>query len=381
MSAAHGAAVVYGNRHALLRAAIAALLALLCLLLLIVAPIAFLQQQQSSAINGHGLPAGARPFLAMYSDAAAVYGVSAFLLMAVHEDETDYGRSRLPGVRSGVNSAGCCAGPMQFYIGSGALPAQGGQGMTWGGYRDASRRARLRRPESYPNRFTRPGHASPNVYDSYDAIYAAAKYFGRLGAGKRLDQRTLAALVRYKGTPPASIPFARRDYERAKELEQLASTTGGAVQGGPVPVVPGSRARVLPNGLAAAPANAPSAVKGMIAAGNRISNKPYLLVHYPTHIGNPTYDCSSSSSHVLWGGGVFGRSPWVSGAFMSYGRPGHGRWVSIYAHSGHMFLYVAGLRMDTGRYDTGPNAGESGPRWRTGPRPLGGFVVRHPRGL
>ena len=381
MSAAHGAAVAYGNRHLLLRAALAALLAVLCLLLLIVSPVALLEQQ-SSGISGRGLPAGARPFLRMYSDAAAVYGINAFLLMAVHEDETNYGRSALPGVRSGVNSAGCCAGPMQFYIGGGASPVAGGRGMTWAGYRDAYRSARLARPGSYPNRFTRPEHARPNVYDSYDSIYAAAKYFRGLGAGRRLDQRSFQALVRYKGTPPASIPFARRDYERARELEQLAAAgPGGGVDAGPVPVVPGSRARVLPNGLAAAPANAPRAVRGMIAAGNRISNKPYLLFHYPTHIGNPTYDCSSSSSHVLWGGGVFGRAPWVSGQFMRYGSPGHGRWASVYANSGHMFLYVAGLRFDTGRYDSGPNAGESGPRWRAGPRPLSGFVVRHPSGL
>ena len=119
----------------------------------------------------------------------------------------------------------------------------------------------------------------------------------------------------------------------------------------------------------------------MVAAANEISDRPYLLRHYPTHLNNPTYDCSSATSHVLWGGGRFGTAPWVSGQLMSYGAPGPGRWVTIYAHSGHVFLYVAGLRFDTGRYDSGPNASESGPRWRTGPRPLAGFAVRHPLGL
>jgi hypothetical protein len=66
---------------------------------------------------------------------------------------------------------------------------------------------------------------------------------------------------------------------------------------------------------------------------------------------------------------------------MYYGRPGPGRWVTIYANSGHVFLYMAGLRFDTARYDTGPNAGESGPRWRLGPRPLTGYAIRHPAGL
>ena len=119
----------------------------------------------------------------------------------------------------------------------------------------------------------------------------------------------------------------------------------------------------------------------MVAAANEISDRPYLLVHYPTHLDNPTYDCSSSTSHVLWGGGRFGTAPWVSGQLMHYGAPGPGRWVTIYAHSGHVFLYVAGLRFDTSRYDSGPNAAESGPRWRLGPRPLTGFAVRHPPGL
>jgi hypothetical protein len=118
-----------------------------------------------------------------------------------------------------------------------------------------------------------------------------------------------------------------------------------------------------------------------IAAANRISDRPYLLRHYPTHIGNPTYDCSSSTSHVLWGAGVFGAAPWVSGDLMRYGEEGPGRWITIYANTEHVFVVVAGLRFDTARYDTGPNAGESGPRWRLGSRPTSNFVVRHPEGL
>jgi len=78
--------------------------------------------------DGTGLPAGARPFLAVYEDAARAYGVSPFLLMATHEDETAFSTSTAPGVRDGVNTAGCCAGPMQFSITAGATPAQGGRG-------------------------------------------------------------------------------------------------------------------------------------------------------------------------------------------------------------------------------------------------------------
>jgi hypothetical protein len=222
VSSLQAAGLAYRNRHLLVRAALAALLALLLLIALLGGLVALIAGRSGGTISPAGLPAGARPFLPIYADAAAVYRVNPFLLMAVHEDETSFSRSTLPGVASGVNFAGCCAGPMQFYISGGATPAQGGYGATWGGYRHAYRRARLPRPASYPLRFERP---HPNVYDSYDAIYAAALYFHQLGAGPRLDGRTFQALAGYKGTPPASYPYARHDYERARELEQLARST------------------------------------------------------------------------------------------------------------------------------------------------------------
>jgi hypothetical protein len=220
VSALHAAGLALRHRSLLLRAGLWALLALLCLLALALGLLGIVAGLSGGgAIPPAGLPAGARPFLRIYEDAARVYGVSPFLLMAVHEDETNFSRSTLPGVASGVNSYGCCAGPMQFYIAAGASPAAGGEGATWGAYRHAYRRARLPRPAAYPLRIERP---HPNVYDSYDAIYAAALYFHELGAGPRLDARTFRALVSYKGSPPASIPYARRDFERARELEALA---------------------------------------------------------------------------------------------------------------------------------------------------------------
>jgi len=263
---------------------------------------------------------------------------------------------------------------MQFSITSGPSPGVGGQGGTWQGYSRSFEKAKLDRPGDYPLRTD----SHPNVYDSYDSIYAAAAYFKSLGAGPQLDARTFVALTRYKGVPPFSIPYARHDYDRARELQAASA----APAGGPLALVPGQRVRILPNGLAAAPRKAPAAVKGMVRAANEISNKPYKLEHFPTHINNRWYDCSSSTSHVLWGGRRFGQAPWVSGMLMSYGQPGPGRWVSIYAHTGHVFMIIGGARFDTsGGYDQGPNAGESGPRWRTGNRPMGGFVVRHPAGL
>jgi hypothetical protein len=75
-----------------------------------------------------------------------------------------------------------------------------------------------------------------------------------------------------------------------------------------------------------------------------------------------------------------------STALASYGLPGPGRFVSIYANSGHAFIYVGGLRFDTvfdRSYDSGPNSGKSGPRWRVYPSVPGwaSWTVRHPEGL
>jgi murein DD-endopeptidase MepM/ murein hydrolase activator NlpD len=217
-AAARAGLAVVSNRGLLARAALWALLALLGVLALALSLLGIVAGV-GGPISPAALPAGARPFLRIYEDAARVYQVSPFLLMAVHEDESSFSSSTLPGVGSGLNFAGCCAGPMQFYIAGGASPAVGGSGATWAGYRHAYRRAQLPRPGSYPLRVERP---HPNVYDSYDSIYAAASYFRALGAGARLDSRSFQALVSYKGSPPASIPYARADYERARELQSLA---------------------------------------------------------------------------------------------------------------------------------------------------------------
>src|SRR5215210_9119132 len=55
-------------------------------------------------------------YLSLYRLAARGSGVPWTVLTAIGSIETDHGRSRAPGVRSGVNRHGCCAGPMQFNL-------------------------------------------------------------------------------------------------------------------------------------------------------------------------------------------------------------------------------------------------------------------------
>jgi hypothetical protein len=95
-------------------------------------------------------------------------GLSWAVLAAVGKLESDHGRARLPGVRSGWNHAGA-AGPMQFGIGVGRA------GNAWARYgRDFD------------------GDGRTSVYEPGDAIPAAARYLCGHGAPGRLDRALFA---------------------------------------------------------------------------------------------------------------------------------------------------------------------------------------------
>ena len=151
-----------------------------------------------------------------------------------------------------------------------------------------------------------------------------------------------------------------------------------------VPITAGDKAQLLSNGLAAAPADAPPTVKAMIAAGNQIAGRPYSIGAghgLPLSDVAPAYDCSSSVEHLLYGGGLLpvGYDA-ASGTLESFGRPGPGRWVTLYANAEHVFMYVAGLRWDT-HNAAGAGDGSAGIGWHPLIRSSAGFVARHPAGL
>ncbi len=164
--------------------------------------------------------------------------------------------------------------------------------------------------------------------------------------------------------------------------EDPAACAPGAATG--VPLTDGERARLLSNGLAAAPADAPLPIKQMIAAGNQITGKPYLYGGghgLPLSEVAPAYDCSSSVEHLLYGAGLLPLTyDAASGSLEAFGAPGPGRWVTLYANADHVFMYVAGLRWDT--HDAaGPGDGGGGIGWHPLIRSAAGFVARHPVGL
>jgi hypothetical protein len=178
-------------------------------------------------------------------------------------------------------------------------------------------------------------------------------------------------------TPPAPVATDPQSVACA----QLTAAT--------LSLVPGGRARILPDGSAAAPADSPAQVKAAIAAANEIHTKPYPEpdTHYDGNLAHPwpAYDCSGSASYVLWKAGLHSQSADVSGMLENWGEPGPGRWITVYANSTHTWVVIAGLAFDTADYG-GPNipAG-TGPRWRqdaTGNLADGlQYVTRHPPGL
>ncbi len=146
-------------------------------------------------------------------------------------------------------------------------------------------------------------------------------------------------------------------------------------QPAPAAVPAGEQATLGPDGKAIAPASAPQQVKDLIAAANRIHGKPYKYGGGHGTWNDTGYDCSGAMSYALHGAGLLKR-PRASGGFTTYGRAGKGSWITIYAHGGHGYLVVAGLRFDTGWNNAG-----KGPRWSDVMRPSDGYVVRHPAGL
>jgi hypothetical protein len=121
--------------------------------------------------------------------------------------------------------------------------------------------------------------------------------------------------------------------------------------------------------------SAPGKVRRLIRAGNRIAKTPYKYGGGHGTWNDSGYDCSGSVSYVLHHAGLLDGPARPSGGFMNWGRSGRGGWVTVYAHSGHMFLTVAGLRFDT------TDRERDGTRWHRDMRSTAGYAVRHPGGI
>jgi cell wall-associated NlpC family hydrolase len=133
-------------------------------------------------------------------------------------------------------------------------------------------------------------------------------------------------------------------------------------------------AQLQADGTALAPAGAPRQVRKAIAAANRIHTRPYIWGGGHRRFKSSGYDCSGAVSYVLHAAGLL-RSPLSSGPLMTWGAPGLGSWITVYANRSHAWMTVAGLRFDTSAVGESFNQG-SGPRWRASMRAGTGYAAR-----
>jgi hypothetical protein len=155
-----------------------------------------------------------------------------------------------------------------------------------------------------------------------------------------------------------------------------ACTTGGLTSAEVDICTPTAKAKLLASGELIPPASAPARVKAVIAAANKIRTRPYIWGGGHASFASRGYDCSGSVSFALHGGN-FLESPLPSGPMETWGEEGEGRWITVYANSGHAYMTVAGFRFDT----AGDSGEETGPRWHEVLPSNEGFIARHPTGF
>lgn len=315
-------------------------------------------------------------YLRLYLDAARRYGLDWAVLAGIGKVECDHGRDadRACTREGAVNSAGA-GGPMQFLA------------ATWTQYGvDGDSDGRIDR------------------WSPADAIYGAARYLRASGAPK--DYRKAIFAYNRANWYVAEVQRWAERYRASSATQAGAGDGGGGAVGGlgediglgsasPVRFVDGERAVLSPadGHVALVPTGVPPVVQAMVIAGNELQALPYGPAGHPDPRGALSEDCSSAVNYVLYRSGVRAiaeilRENPLAQDYVHWGQPGPGRWVTIYATTqptDHVFVVVAGLRLDTSRHgtDTGPNRDEDGPRWRILDRipTWAHWAVRHPPGL
>lgn len=202
----------------------------------------------------------------------------------------------------------------------------------------------------------------------------------------RYDGQTRTAVKNFQadyGLPANGVVspgVAKMIKHTATAAPGYGGTEYGKVSGpppGPTPTglktVPGNKAKLLRDGTAAAPENAPVEVKKIIASGNEIAKLPYKWGGGHGGWKDTGYDCTGSTTYALRT--TFRRGRYPTFGYSNWQLPGSGKWITTYASSYHVYMIVAGLRFDTSGLRV------AGSRWTTQERSSSGFVARHPAGF
>jgi hypothetical protein len=304
-------------------------------------------------------------YLSLYRRAAQRYGLDWAILAGIGKVECDHGRDPDSAcTREGaVNSAGA-GGPAQFLA------------STWSIYGvDGNDDGRIDR------------------WDPADAIFGMANYLHASGAPG--DYRKAIFAYNHAGWYVTDVEHWASLYRGPASLSTPETSTSNWPGVGEVELTSGTRAALSPGDghLALVPAQAPPVVQAMVIAGNELQDLPYGPAGHPDPRGAENEDCSSTVNYVLYRSGVrpigdILRENPLAQDYLNWGAPGPGRWVTIYATTAptdHVFIVIAGLRLDTSHdgTDVGPNRDEDGPRWRLLDRipTWAHWSVRHPPGL
>jgi cell wall-associated NlpC family hydrolase len=158
----------------------------------------------------------------------------------------------------------------------------------------------------------------------------------------------------------AQMQAAERSAKQAQKA-QLTPVAGGNSVGG--------------NGTIPIPTNVPEPIQRVIAGANAIADFPYVFGGGHASFVDNAYDCSGSVSYALAAAGLLS-APETSGELESWGAPGPGRYMTIEAAAGHVYMYVDGVM-----YNTAGRSGVYASRWQVHGTDNTGFVARHWPGL
>jgi peptidoglycan hydrolase CwlO-like protein len=196
------------------------------------------------------------------------------------------------------------------------------------------------------------------------AKQAAEARFGELKAAQASRQAQLEGLESQSQALSDNLASISEQLSVSGAPAPVAST--------PAPLTPGESAEFISESQASVPSDAPPAIAAAIEAANSIATTPYIWGGGHGSFESSGYDCSGSVSFALHGGG-FLESPLDSTGLETWGDPGPGKWITVYANAEHAWMIIAGLAFDT--------VGGPGPRWHSSPVDSPeGFIVRHPPG-
>jgi hypothetical protein len=337
----------------------------------------------------YGAVGGIPPlYLELYVAAARRYSLDWTVLAGIGKLECDHGRDPDPScTQEGVVNAAGAGGPAQFLAATWRTYGVDGNGDgvadRWNPADAIFSMAAYMRAAGAPGDYRRALFSYNHARWYVEEVQRWASTYRAAAAGE-----VVAGQAAFAGADAGGqAVFAGYPQESATSTVFAAAAT--------IELVPGARALLSPTDghLALIPAQAPPVVQAMVIAGNELQDLPYGPAGHPDPRGALSEDCSSTLNYVLYRSGVRSideilRQNPLAQDYLSWGDPGPGRWVSIYATAAptaHVFVVIAGLRLDTSHdgTDVGPNRDEDGPRWRVLDHipTWAHWTVRHPRGL